>query len=216
MGDLADHDPKMWIFDAFTAAAGYDVDTLEQHLLRAWTQTDALTFLIDYAEPFLERIGSAWATGFFSIAQEHITSHKFRQFLSTQWETLARGATGPTVVLTTPEDELHELGLHMAAVVFGLADWSILFLGANTPTETILETVGASLPAVVGVGFAESYDRARARSLLRRLRDELPPKTDLLAGGRGAPADIEGVRRIIDLGELYEWASVRASEVDHA
>ena len=210
MGDLADHDPDMWLLDSFTATAGYDVQTLDRLLARAWNQTTALTFLTDYAEPFLERIGSAWATDFFSIAQEHVASHKFRQFLAARWEPLSRGATGPKVLLTTPENELHEVGLHMAAVVFSLADWSILFLGANTPTETIVDTVRTSLPSAVGVGIAECYDRARARSVLRTLRDEFPPKVELLVGGAGAPSDVAGVRCITDLEELYEWASERA------
>ncbi|MFB6374133.1 MAG: hypothetical protein ABEN55_13705, partial [Bradymonadaceae bacterium] len=62
---------------------------------------------------------------------------------------------------------------------------------------------------VVGVSITDAYGDDSARSILETLRDDLPAEVDLLAGGNGAPDDIERVIRLTDLEKLYDWAAER-------
>jgi methanogenic corrinoid protein MtbC1 len=75
-----------------------------------------------------------------SIAQEHFASNVLRGRLLGLARGWDRGA-GPRAVLACPPDERHDLGL----LIFGLAlrehGWRITFLGADTPSNTLVETV---------------------------------------------------------------------------
>ncbi|MFB6374132.1 MAG: hypothetical protein ABEN55_13700, partial [Bradymonadaceae bacterium] len=145
-----DAQTKSWLDEAFAATTGFDVQTLEQLFQHAWDHSGALPFLTDYAAPFLERLGAGWASGLLGIGDEHLASHKLRQLLSDRWRTLAQRTSGPVVLLATPENELHSGGLHMAAVVFALAGWRIVYLGANTPKESVVTAATDSEVSVVG------------------------------------------------------------------
>lgn len=195
-----------WLFDWLEAVAALDDDALERHFRSAWNEVGAIAFLQRRAAPFLRSLGNAWARDQLSVAHEHHGSEKLRQFLSDQWRPMTGGSAGPTVVLATPEDELHAVGLHMIAVVFGLANWDLTFIGPNTPADDVVEAAAHTDPAAVGISIAASYDDRRARESLAAIRDGLPPMIDLLAGGEGVPADVDGILHIDDLSELYKWA----------
>lgn len=104
--------------------------------------------------PFLRDLGEGWARGEVSVAQEHFASNLVRGRLLG----LARGwdrGSGPRAVLACPPGERHDLGL----LCFGLAlrehGWRITFLGADTPSDTLAETVAELAPEAVVLAVAD-------------------------------------------------------------
>ena len=88
--------------------------------------------------PYLNELGSRWARGESSIAQEHFASGLLRGRMLG----LARGwglGDGPTALLACLPGEQHDLGL----IAFGLAlrsrGWRIVYLGPDSPIETVEE-----------------------------------------------------------------------------
>jgi DNA-binding transcriptional MerR regulator len=116
--------------------------------LLAATTLDAL--LSEVVVPFLHELGARWERGEVSVAQEHFASHLLRGRLMG----LARGwgqGGGRRALLACPAGERHDLGL----IVFGLAlrarGWRIDFLGADTPTDSIVSAADRLEPALLVV-----------------------------------------------------------------
>ena len=139
------------------------------------------TLLRDVVLPYLHELGERWARGEASIAQEHFASSVLRGRLLG----LARGwglGFGPVAVLACVPGEQHDLGL----IAFGLAlrarGWRIVYLGTDTPIETIEETSRQLDPSLVVLTAVTSECVApiltQLRALARRHRIAL--------GGGGA------------------------------
>ena len=138
--------------------------------------------------PLLRELGDGWARGDVSIAQEHFASNVLRGRLLG----LARGwdrGSGPRAVLACPPGERHDLGL----LIFGLAlrehGWRITFLGADTPSDTLVETVQRIRPEALVLAVA---DRARLESVAEAVA-VLAGATTVWLGGAGA-ARVVGAR----------------------
>ena len=89
-------------------------------------------------------------------------------------------AAGPRAVLACPPGERHDLGL----VIFGLAlrelGWRITFLGADTPPDTIVETVERLEPEALVLAVT---DAARLAGRGRRLVGSAASTRPIWIGG---------------------------------
>ncbi len=138
--------------------------------------------------PLLHELGQDWARGEVSVAQEHFASNLVRGRLLA----LARGwdrGSGPRAVLACPPGERHDLGL----LIFGLAlrehGWRITFLGADTPLDTLGETVRHLAPAALVLAVT---DQARLDPIRAELH-KLAADTRLWLGGAGATETPDGL-----------------------
>ncbi len=90
------------------------------------------------------------------------------------------------VLIVCPAEEFHEIGPRMAADFFTLCGFDVVFAGANTPQEEILNAIGRLRPRYVGIGVASSYNLVAARRTIKRLlavRQDTGGDFEILAGG---------------------------------
>ena len=172
---------------------------------------------------------TGWERGEISVAQEHFASNLLRGRLLGLARGWDRGA-GPRAVLACPPGERHDLGL----VIFGLAlrelGWRITFLGADTPPDTVVETVRRLEPEALVLavtdsarldGVAEtaaasptrgprSGSAAPAQPSRRRSR---PRRVAARGGGagRGGLADLE-LEQVVDRLAAADQARVPAAD----
>jgi MerR family transcriptional regulator, light-induced transcriptional regulator len=139
--------------------------------------------------PYLRELGDRWERGEASIAQEHFASGILRGRLLG----LARGwglGVGPAAVLACLPGEQHDLGL----IAFGLAlrarGWRIVYLGPDTPIETIEETSRLLQPNLVVLHAATADRVTPAVEPLRALAAR--HRVALAGAGAGSP-ESEGV-----------------------
>ena len=139
------------------------------------------TLLSDILIPYLHELGQQWENGEASIAQEHFAS----TFLRGRLLGLARGwgkGIGPAVVLACAPGEQHDLGL----LAFGLAlherGWRIVYLGSDTPIESVAHAAQSCDAAfiVVSAVKAATFKRHRAEFA------ELAGVARVCFGGAGA------------------------------
>ena len=124
-------------------------ETRAQRILDSLLSRYALqTVLREGVLPCLRRLGDRWESGEVSVGQEHFASSLIRSRLLS----IARGwgsGTGPRALLACMPGEQHDIGL----ICFGLAlrghGWSVIFLGQDTPLETVRETALGLSPALV-------------------------------------------------------------------
>jgi DNA-binding transcriptional MerR regulator/methylmalonyl-CoA mutase cobalamin-binding subunit len=141
------------------------------------------SILSDVLIPFLRELGKRWERGEITVAQEHFASSVLRGRLLG----LARGwdrGIGPRVLLSCAPGEQHDLGL----VAFGLAlrarGFRILYLGADTPIESVAEAARAAHPHAVVVSAVSAERFKEIAGALRELAAEYP----VYLGGAGATA----------------------------
>jgi DNA-binding transcriptional MerR regulator len=181
------------VMDSLSAARGELAEALERfeearaqaifdRLLAAAT-VDAL--LSEIVLPYLHELGDRWQRGDVSIAQEHFATSVLRGRLLG----LARGwglGVGPLALLACLPGEQHDLGL----IAFGLAlrarGWRIVYLGNDTPVESLEEVATSLDPSLVIVSAVTDeplHDAApRLDALARRVR--------LALGGAVASAEL--------------------------
>jgi methanogenic corrinoid protein MtbC1 len=123
------------------------------------------TVLRDVLIPYLGELGERWERGQASVAQEHFASNLIRGRLlglSRDWGSVA----GPTVVLACPPGEEHDLALIMFGVAVSRRGRRVLFLGADTPVETLRDAVDAAKPSAVVLAVSDpNVIDANAQSL---------------------------------------------------
>jgi DNA-binding transcriptional MerR regulator len=116
--------------------------------------------------PYLRELGERWQRGDASVAQEHFASSVLRGRLLG----LARGwglGLGPGAVLACLPGEQHDLGL----IAFGLAlrarGWRIVYLGTDSPIETVEDVSRRLDPSLV---VLTAVDSQRVQPILAKLR----------------------------------------------
>jgi MerR family transcriptional regulator, light-induced transcriptional regulator len=106
--------------------------------------------LAEVIVPYLHDLGEQWERGEISVAQEHFASSLLRGRLLGLGRGWGQGQ-GPTALLACAPGEQHDLGL----IAFGLAlrarGWRILYLGTDTPLESLAGAARSSRPDCVAI-----------------------------------------------------------------
>jgi methanogenic corrinoid protein MtbC1 len=144
--------------------------------------------------PAMRAIGELWEKGAITVADEHLATALTQRVLAAlrppvlcDLEACAE-ANAPErrrAMLAAAQGEQHALGLRMAADVLEDAGYRTIYLGADVPTEALLQAVASLSPDLLVMSatmpeFAASLERAVAA-----VRNS-HPRLELLVGGPAA------------------------------
>lgn len=166
----------------------FDEDGANRALDRLLAALSLETVMQQVLLPYLHLLGARWASGEVSIAQEHFASTLIRGRLLG----LARGwgtGRGPSLLLACPPGEEHDLGLIMFGITAWRRGWRIVYLGQDTPVETIAQAAAAVEPALVVLAVAEGTPIAPHTHELRMLAGRIP----VAVGGGIRPEELSGL-----------------------
>jgi MerR family transcriptional regulator, light-induced transcriptional regulator len=174
--------------DTSTARSELAAALLDFDETRAHATLDALvarfsldTVLADVIVPFLHELGEQWERGEISVAQEHFASSLLRGRLLGLGRGWGQGH-GPTALLACAPGEQHDLGL----IAFGLAlrarGWRILYLGPDTPLDSLAEAARSSRPDRVVISAVDP----RSLDATRESLNELAREFRIAVGGAAA------------------------------
>ncbi len=159
----------------FDAIEGFDEDTVHAILDESLAAFGLEVVLRDLVLPALHRVGDAWAEGTLDISQEHFASNVIRGRLMSLARLWGRGG-GPLALLACVPGEAHDITL----LAFGLAlrshGWRILFLGADTPIETVVFTAQTTAPKVTVLASFDTERITAHATALRGLANAVPLK----------------------------------------
>jgi len=152
--------------------------------------TDGVPGAAIYAQvlsPALCDIGELWEQNKISIADEHLATAITSRVMSLVGESLVTESPGTKerLLITGVEGEQHVMGLRMIVDVLEGAGYDVLFLGADTPLDSLLASVTRHQPHLVGLGATGPGSDERltgAVTALRRSNPELP----MVVGGSQA------------------------------
>lgn len=108
---------------------------------------------LEVVQPALREVGRQWQVGDITVAQEHLATATAQMIMAQLYPKIFELPTGTrgTFVATCVAGNLHEVGARMLADVFTLHGWQAHLLGADVPTDDVVEMVvrmGADVVAI--------------------------------------------------------------------
>jgi MerR family transcriptional regulator, light-induced transcriptional regulator len=167
------------------AARDYDEAAVHSILDEALAAFALETVLRELLLPALHAIGDEWARGELEVGQEHFATTLIRERLLALSRHWSRGG-GPLAILACPPRELHDIGLIAFGLVLRSHGWRILYLGANTPVDTVVNAAAEMKSQLVVVASMDSALLEAVDSELRRLAHS----TRLVLSGLGATEEL--------------------------
>lgn len=135
--------------------------------------------------PAQARLGEMWHRGEITVADEHLGSATTQTVMSQLRLSFQRKApNGRSVVGTATAGDLHEIGLRMVTDLFELDGWDVVYLGANTPTNDVIELLSRRTPNLLALSVSTALTLRDAGSLIATIRGTAPiVGTKVLVGG---------------------------------
>ena len=161
-----------------------DLTGLEAVLAQAETTLSQPALLEQVIAPLMQTIGDLWRDGTLRVAHEHLATAVVRGFLSALRSTNSAHDKAPVLVVTTPMDQLHEIGALLVAATAASQGWRIVYLGPNLPAAEIANAAAEVQARAVALSIVYPADDPHLPAELRHLRTLLPGQTAILAGGR--------------------------------
>jgi excisionase family DNA binding protein len=150
-------------------------------VLAAGAQPDQV--LLDLIAPAMRSVGTKWAEGRCSIADEHRATAVTSRLLSRLGSRFARpGVKRPTVVLAALAGDLHSLPVSMAANLLRWHGFQVVELGADTPPDAVAEAATAG-PLAIGIVSTATSALVSLPATIAAVRHAGPGVAILLGGG---------------------------------
>lgn len=171
-------------------------DYLSHQLIRMGLQSFILEFL-QYASPI---VGDAWMRGEIEIHEEHVYTEQVQNLIRNAIGGLRAPTSTPRVLLTTPPEENHSLGVLMVEALLRLDNVDAVCFGPLMPVREIVHGVQKNHIDIVALSFSASFPASKAIEFLEEVRFRLPLSVDVWAGG----SSLRGSRRSVESVEIFQ------------
>lgn len=122
-------------------------------------------------------VGASWQAGATEVWREHFTTAVVRTIVEACHTVVAEQAAasvGRTVVLATPPDEYHDLGIRMVADRFQLAGWTAHLLGASVPAAELVAAARELHADAVVLSASTHFHRIGLKPYIDQIAAALP------------------------------------------
>lgn len=159
--------------------------------------------------PALHEIGRLWQEGALTVADEHLATALTHRVLAALRPAVRVDATSgeqkavakKRVLLAAIEGEQHALGLRMAADVLEDAGFHPLYLGADVPTDALVQAVAVLSPDLVALSATLPELGSRLEEVAGAVC-KAHPRVGLIIGGQAATAQGMEVALVQNLEQL--------------
>jgi MerR family transcriptional regulator, light-induced transcriptional regulator len=122
-------------------------------------------------QPVLYEVGRLWEIQQISIAQEHYCTTTTQAIMSQLHPIMFRSEKkGKRFIGSCIGKELHDVGIRMVTDFFEMDGWDTYYIGANTPRETLLESIQQIKPNLVGLSVTMYYYINEIKELVQEVR----------------------------------------------
>lgn len=199
----------------------HNAAALRSTLNQAMHRQGLESFVLNTVTQLNQAVGDGWMRGELAVFEEHLYTEQMQALLRQAISALPDGTGNPRVILTTPPDEQHILGLLMGEALLTLEGATCISLGTQTPVTDIARAAEAHQADIVALSFSAAFPPRQIEPLLEQLRLLLPPSVSIWAGGSGVARTppVAGTTLIYDLPELLSalraWRSEGKSKLGH-
>lgn len=159
--------------------------------------------------PGMHELGRLWEEGAITTADEHLATALTHRVLAAIRSPLfleqpAPADTGSAcALLAAVQGEQHALGLRMAADLLEDRGYRVAYLGADVPTDALLQAIHTLSPNLLGLSATMPESGVRLEEAVEAVR-EAHPRLSLLIGGQGSGSPRLGGETVVDDLELLE------------
>ena len=168
-----------------THLSNFDLSQISSEMVRLRLSIGAKEFIFKVLIPIIQAVGRMYLDGKYSVTQEHIISTIIRYQLSQINLPDSENSTD-SIILATPEGNLHELPILIADILCQLNRISTYYLGASHPAVCLSEAVNElkSKTIVLGVVSSDKWDYEKnIISFLKLMDKNLKHKLKVVLGG---------------------------------
>ncbi|MDF2663219.1 MAG: hypothetical protein K0Q94_6010 [Paenibacillus sp.] len=132
--------------------------------------------------PILHQVGDEWESGKISVAQEHFVSNMIYQRFHAFFRVLPIHGNLPRAVAFCPSGEQHQLGLLLFVLYLRRQGMEVLYMGADTPLDGVLQAIGSKQARYVCSSLTGKRFLAAAVEMLDNISAEYPDIRFVLGG----------------------------------
>ena len=169
------------------ALHGFKLDIISHEMEKIKNDLGPRDFSLRLLVPLLGEVGKMVFENKLSIAQEHAMSAiiKFHAG-SILYKELGSTKSRKSIILATPEGELHEFGIMISALLCAHYNLRFIYLGANMPSDALADASNQINADIVLVGVSSMFQSQNSEFLeeyFQALRGDLSCESDLWIGG---------------------------------
>lgn len=194
----------------------HDAAALQRALRARFRDLGLEQFVLQTVVPLVGTVGALWAIGEIEVFEEHLTSELVQSTLHDALQMFSDAIGSPSIVLATPPNEHHQIGLLMAQALFALEDARCINLGAQVPPRELVKAVIANDIDVAAISIAPSFSMKSASKYIAELDGALPAAVEVWFGGntardlRNVPSRVRALPSLTDIRPtLQSWRAGR-------
>jgi methanogenic corrinoid protein MtbC1 len=160
--------------------------------------------------PAMHELGRLWEKGAITVADEHLaTAITFRVLAVLRppesiEQSFQPRSGKPRAMLAAVQGEQHALGLRMAADLLEDAGYQVGYLGADVPTEALLQAIVSLSPDLLGLSATMPGSGSRMEDVVEAVSTERPRLKLLIGGQASASLELGEAKPVDDLELLDE------------
>jgi MerR family transcriptional regulator, light-induced transcriptional regulator len=139
----------------------------------------------DLFQRALYRIGELWEMNRISVAVEHLATAITERMLAKVYPTILLDVkqNNRKALISCAVNEYHQVGARMVADIMETQGWDVSFLGANTPTDDLVQLIQESTPELLGLSLSIYSNIALLHKMIQVIRASYP-QLDIFVGGQ--------------------------------
>ncbi|MBN2281115.1 MAG: cobalamin-dependent protein [Candidatus Marinimicrobia bacterium] len=123
-------------------------------------------------QPVQYEVGRLWHLNKINVAKEHYCTAVTQNIIARLYAHLFTGQkSDKKIIATCAPGELHELGIRMVADFFQMEGWDTYFLGANTPMESLIETLSEIRPDILALSATVAFNVNKLATIIDSIRN---------------------------------------------
>jgi methylmalonyl-CoA mutase cobalamin-binding domain/chain len=150
----------------------------------------------DVVRPALYEVGELWESGELTVADEHVATAISDAILACIGPFSSAPLEGRhRVLVCCSEGELHAVGARMVGETFAAAEWSVQYLGASMPAESVASAVVERKIDVLAMSTTMATHLPAVAATIAVAREE-SPNLRVVVGGQAYEGDHRRAREI--------------------
>lgn len=163
-------------------------------------ELDVLTLYEKILTPSLNHLSFAGEREEERIWREHIRSSIVRTIIECSYPYILRERhsrrINKKVIVSCPTEEYHEIGARMVADYFIMAGYETVFIGANTPKESLIHAMNTIKPDYLALSVTNYYHLFAAKNTIEHIKANTNYIFKVLVGGNAFERDLLSYRNI--------------------
>ncbi len=157
----------------------------------------------------LYKVGELWESNKISVATEHLASAIVEAILNELYYTVGAGKKNKnSVIVSCVENEFHQIGIKMVSDIFELNGWNSYFLGANTPTDELINFTKIIKPDILAISLTLNFNLPILLSMIQKIRKELADLPILVGGQAFSRSGQDEIAKYPNVNYLPDLASI--------